>query len=219
MRKLVVTIVHAERRGVMRAARRWLEQLATVLIVVGSGCLAIPLGVGQLPLAEASHNFSDVPDGAFYHDFVDVLVSHGITVGCRVTPPLYCPDDPVTRGEMAVFLVKTSAAFPAGSTGPSGPPGPTGPNGVMGPPGATGAMRPTGPGGSTGPGGPPGPSGVAGPPGPTGSTGPGGAQGPSGPRGFSAWDVIPSGTTVTGEVNWDITTPGGSVPSDRITVN
>lgn len=50
----------------------------------------------------------------------------------------------------------------------------------------------------------------------SGTAGPPGAPGP---RGFSAWDAIPSGVTVIGEVNWDLTTPGGSVPSDRITVN
>lgn len=40
-----------------------------------------------------------------------------------------------------------------------------------------------------------GPAGPPGPPGPTGATG---STGATGPRGFSAWDVIPSGVTVTG---------------------
>ena len=31
----------------------------------------------------------------------------GITGGCSVTPPLYCPTNPNNRGQMAVFLVKT----------------------------------------------------------------------------------------------------------------
>jgi hypothetical protein len=31
-----------------------------------------------------------------------------------------------------------------------------------------------------------------------------GPVGPQGERGFSAWDVIPSGTTVTGNVHWDM---------------
>src|SRR5262249_37844100 len=44
--------------------------------------------------------------GAFYHDYVDFLVKNGITSGCQATPPLYCPDQPVTRGQMAVFLKK-----------------------------------------------------------------------------------------------------------------
>ena len=30
--------------------------------------------------------------------------TRGITAGCSVTPRLYCPASPVTRGQMAVFL-------------------------------------------------------------------------------------------------------------------
>jgi hypothetical protein len=52
----------------------------------------------------ASHNFGDVPDSAFYHAFVQFLVDNGITSGCG--PGLFCAEDPVTRGQMAVFLKK-----------------------------------------------------------------------------------------------------------------
>jgi hypothetical protein len=31
----------------------------------------------------------------------------GITGGCGTSPLRYCPTDPNTRGQMAVFLVKT----------------------------------------------------------------------------------------------------------------
>jgi hypothetical protein len=51
--------------------------------------------------------FSDVPtnDGAF--PFVEALVKAGVTVGCDAGPPArYCPDDPVTRRQMAVFISK-----------------------------------------------------------------------------------------------------------------
>jgi hypothetical protein len=57
----------------------------------------------------ASHNFSDVPDSAFYHDFVDFLVDNGITSGCG--PGLYCGESPVTRGQIAVFLTRLADAF------------------------------------------------------------------------------------------------------------
>jgi len=62
-------------------------------------------------MALANHNFSDVADSAFYHDAVDFLVVNGITGGCNVTPPLYCPDDPVTRGQMALFLQRAAEAI------------------------------------------------------------------------------------------------------------
>jgi hypothetical protein len=43
-----------------------------------------------------------------FSNFIEDLFTRGITTGCQVGPPaLYCPDNPVTRQEMAVFLTKT----------------------------------------------------------------------------------------------------------------
>jgi len=67
----------------------------TVLIVS-----AVLLGDGRV--ARADHNFQDVPDSVFYHDFVSFLVDNGLTVGCGGGN--FCGQDPVTRGSMAVFL-------------------------------------------------------------------------------------------------------------------
>ena len=50
--------------------------------------------------------FNDVPTNHPFYQFVEALHAAGITVGCNVSPPLYCPDDAVTRGQMAVFLSK-----------------------------------------------------------------------------------------------------------------
>jgi S-layer homology domain len=46
--------------------------------------------------------FTDVPVGSLYHRFVEALVAAGITGGCGGGN--YCPDAPVTRGQIAVFL-------------------------------------------------------------------------------------------------------------------
>jgi hypothetical protein len=35
------------------------------------------------------------------------LYAEGITSGCSSSPLKYCPESPVTRAQMAVFLVKT----------------------------------------------------------------------------------------------------------------
>jgi cysteine-rich repeat protein len=56
--------------------------------------------------------FQDVPCPATpefpYSNFIEDLSTRGITAGCQVGPPaLYCPDNPVTRQEMAVFLTLT----------------------------------------------------------------------------------------------------------------
>jgi hypothetical protein len=52
---------------------------------------------------------------------------------------------------------------------------------------------------------------VEGAPGPTGPQGPQGAQGPIGPRGFSAWDTIPPGVTVTGVWGHTMYVPGAEL--------
>ncbi len=38
-------------------------------------------------------------------DWIEALYNEGITAGCNADPLLYCPDDPVTRAQMAVFLL------------------------------------------------------------------------------------------------------------------
>jgi hypothetical protein len=55
-------------------------------------------------VALASHQFGDVPNSAFYHDFVDFLVRNGLTGGCGGGQ--YCGEDAVTRGQLAVFFEK-----------------------------------------------------------------------------------------------------------------
>ena len=50
--------------------------------------------------------FDDVPPNHPFFQFIQALAKSGITGGCSATPALYCPDTPVTRGQMAVFLSK-----------------------------------------------------------------------------------------------------------------
>ncbi len=67
------------------------------LLVVGA--MLIPLGVF------ASHQFNDVPDSHTFHNAIDWMKDNNITVGCN--PPAntnYCPNNNVTRGEMAAFM-------------------------------------------------------------------------------------------------------------------
>jgi S-layer family protein len=59
----------------------------------------------QVTPAPATATFTDVPVGHGQHRFVEALVAAGITGGCG--GGLYCPDSPVTRGQMAVFLAVT----------------------------------------------------------------------------------------------------------------
>lgn len=57
------------------------------------------LQVSPPPLAAS---FVDVPTTSPIFKFVEALRASGITAGCDATH--YCPNDPLTRGQMAVFL-------------------------------------------------------------------------------------------------------------------
>lgn len=56
----------------------------------------------QLSAAPASATFGDVPTGHPFFRFVEALAASGITGGCGNGQ--FCPDTPLTRGQMAVFL-------------------------------------------------------------------------------------------------------------------
>jgi uncharacterized repeat protein (TIGR03803 family) len=64
-------------------------------------------GRGYLP-PSCTGIFQDVPcPGAFAVNWMEDLHNEAITAGCSVNPLLYCPTDPVTRAQMAVFLLKS----------------------------------------------------------------------------------------------------------------
>jgi hypothetical protein len=48
--------------------------------------------------------FEDVPPGYWAEEAIYKIYNAGITKGCSENPLKYCPEDPVTRAQMAVFL-------------------------------------------------------------------------------------------------------------------
>jgi hypothetical protein len=58
----------------------------------------------QVSAAPGVASFADVPTSHMFFQYVEALVASGITAGCGGGN--YCPNDPVTRGQMAVFLSK-----------------------------------------------------------------------------------------------------------------
>jgi plastocyanin len=113
-------------------AADWIEELASLGITSGCGngnyCPSEPATRAQMAvfLLKSEHEsayappactglFADVPCPSTadfpYSDWIEQLSIEGITRGCSAAPPDglpgYCPDRPVARAEMAVFLVKT----------------------------------------------------------------------------------------------------------------
>ena len=58
------------------------------------------------PPTPATQRFADVPPSNIFYNFIDRFAALGITQGCATSPPRFCPNDPVTRGQMAVFLTR-----------------------------------------------------------------------------------------------------------------
>ena len=68
--------------------------------------IAARFGAGASFTYSSTPSFNDVPDSgatAPYFKFVQRMEQDGITAGCA--KGLYCPDSPVTRAEMAVFMM------------------------------------------------------------------------------------------------------------------
>ncbi|MFY9552034.1 MAG: DUF1800 family protein [Thermoanaerobaculia bacterium] len=63
-------------------------------------------GSFYLPPPATGTIFADVPVASFAADWIEQLYAEGVTGGCATGPPRYCPSNPVTRGQMAVFLLK-----------------------------------------------------------------------------------------------------------------
>jgi hypothetical protein len=71
----------------------------TLVAVVVAILLAIPATL------YASHQFADVPNTHTFHEAITWMADNGITQGCN--PPAntnYCPENSVTRGQMAGFM-------------------------------------------------------------------------------------------------------------------
>lgn len=51
--------------------------------------------------------FSDVPVTYWAADWIEQFYRDGITSGCSTNPPRYCPYNPVTRAQMAIFLLRS----------------------------------------------------------------------------------------------------------------
>ena len=79
----------------------------------------------QLPPAQSPAGFGGI-EGNLHAANIDALAAAGVTAGCSTDPLLHCPDDPVTRAQMAAFLHRalTHQPKPDPTTGASPRSGP-----------------------------------------------------------------------------------------------
>jgi len=102
---------------------KWIDELAARNVTAGCGngnycpmtdvtraqmavfLLKTAFGPSYVPPTCTTPTFSDLPCSNGFAAWVDDLAGRGITAGCA--PGMYCPNSPVTRGQMAVFLTAT----------------------------------------------------------------------------------------------------------------
>ena len=60
-----------------------------------------------LPPPPATGIFDDVPVNHWAADWIEQANADGIRAGCSADALMYCPDSPVTRDQVAVFMVRT----------------------------------------------------------------------------------------------------------------
>src|SRR5262245_48525897 len=77
------------------------DQMAVFLLKAEHGSSYLP------PACAPPGAFQDVPCPGQFTDWIEQLAQEEITTGCSVAPPLYCPQNNNTRGQMAVFITKT----------------------------------------------------------------------------------------------------------------
>jgi hypothetical protein len=75
---------------------------------------------GPVVVSQGSALFQDVPPGYWAEDAIYKIYNAGITTGCSQNPLKYCPENPVIRTQMAVFLERAihgSSYTPPAATG------------------------------------------------------------------------------------------------------
>jgi hypothetical protein len=79
---------------------------------VTRGQMAVFLMRGKLVMTDlpagsypGTQSFTDVATEHPYFPFIQKMKQLGVTTGCAAN--LYCPDNPTTRGQMAVFLIRS----------------------------------------------------------------------------------------------------------------
>ncbi len=78
---------------------------------------AFTVAINNLPDTET---LSDVPTSYWAWQYIESIYSAGITGGCGTSPLIYCPTAPVTRAQMAVFILRGmhgGSYVPAAATG------------------------------------------------------------------------------------------------------
>jgi uncharacterized delta-60 repeat protein len=62
--------------------------------------------LARFETTQISPTFEDVPTSHGFWQFIEAVFDFGITQGCQASPPRYCPENIVTREQMAAFIIR-----------------------------------------------------------------------------------------------------------------
>jgi len=69
-------------------------------------CSAMQISsTGSYPISACSGIFSDVPSSNPFCSYIEALYNANVITGCQNNPLDYCPNDNVSRQQMAKFIV------------------------------------------------------------------------------------------------------------------
>jgi len=91
--------------------KKRLTQVIVSILLVETVLFGAPIQAGLAVSSSSDNNqadvapiFFDVPYSYWAWEWIETLYRNGVTNGCSTNPPMYCPEDAVTRAQMAVFL-------------------------------------------------------------------------------------------------------------------
>jgi serine protease AprX len=76
---------------------------------------AIPIPSTQFSIGVKGPSFTDVQCGHPFYGWIETMWERTITGGCA-PGPRYCPDDPILRNQMAVFIIRAMGQIPSAAS-------------------------------------------------------------------------------------------------------
>jgi hypothetical protein len=98
-----VTVSTGNKPGILRLD---IPPTATITDLTNNALSYLPFTTGEVYTINKNPTFTDVPFNHWSWQYIEKLYNAGITGGCSASPMMYCPDNSVTRAQMAVFLLR-----------------------------------------------------------------------------------------------------------------